>query len=332
MKALGVAVVGCGVMGSQHAVHWSQREDAEVVAVSDVDGDRCAALAQKHGAKPYASWEQVLADPAVQVVSVCVPACFHAPVSIAAARAGRHVLCEKPMALSLDEADAMIAAAAENRVQLVVSHQVRGQGRAQVIKALVDDGALAGPLLWRFTDCREVRPKTAMHSRSLSGGPIHDMAGHFVDLVHYCTGALVTEAYASGHVLGDDKARLASVADHAVDAADIHLRWTDGHICTMQFHWGLPEGTPGFTNATVSGRRAMVLLGSDPTVEVLDSSGRRTIEEPRAPDGPAVRIDDLMQAITSGGPPQVDGQAGRHAIAATLAALSSIAEGRAVRL
>ena len=83
----------------------------------------------------------------------------------------------------------MQAAASDAGVQMSISYQYRGRSKYCKLRELVDSGQIKGPLLARFVDCREVRPKTAMHRTSENGGPVIDMAGHYFDLMHYITGA-----------------------------------------------------------------------------------------------------------------------------------------------
>ncbi len=113
-----VCVVGSGDMGGGHAQAWKKRSDARVVAVCDVDKARSEKLAAAVGATAYPDLKSVPKDANLQIVSVTTPVCFHSEVACEAARRGCHVLVEKPMALTLEQADAMIRATKENNVQL----------------------------------------------------------------------------------------------------------------------------------------------------------------------------------------------------------------------
>ena len=160
--------IGCGDMGGNHARAWTAHPDVEVVAVSDPDHQRAQKLAQTYNAQVYTDWESLINESTCTIVSVCTPACFHAPISIAAAEAGNHVLCEKPMALTLAEADAMLAAAEAHSV-MAIAHQYRWNPDSRAMTDLVPQ--LGSPLYVRFHDAREVRPKTAMHSKRLRVDP-----------------------------------------------------------------------------------------------------------------------------------------------------------------
>jgi UDP-N-acetyl-2-amino-2-deoxyglucuronate dehydrogenase len=125
MQKLGVGVIGCGGISSAHLqAYRALTEECEVIAVCDVN----EAAARRRAAEfevphVHADYRELLADDRIQVVSVCMPHFLHAPVSIAAARAGKHVICEKPMALTVGECHEMVAAARENGVRLTVGSE-----------------------------------------------------------------------------------------------------------------------------------------------------------------------------------------------------------------
>jgi len=97
----GIAIIGAGMMGGLHAEAWRRQPGCAVRRVFDLDTERAKALAAKCGAEWSASAEAAITAPDVQIVSICTPACLHAPLTLLAAQAGRHILCEKPMALTL---------------------------------------------------------------------------------------------------------------------------------------------------------------------------------------------------------------------------------------
>ncbi len=150
-RAIGVAVVGCGWAGARHAQAF-RRLGAAVRWAVDTQPERAAALAGGAAESHVASDYQVaLEDPAVDAVDICLPHHLHAPVAVAAARAGKHVLCEKPLAASLTEADQMIAAAHDAGVTLMVAENVRFDPLYHEIRRLLDAGAIGRPALIQMT-------------------------------------------------------------------------------------------------------------------------------------------------------------------------------------
>lgn len=328
--SLKVSIIGCGDMGRTHAAGWAFRDDAEIVSVCDPMEDRRSAMVEKTGATGYAEYQDAIVHDGVNVVSICVPVCFHSEVACFAAEHGRHVLSEKPIALTLDQADAMIRAANENGVLLSTSFQYRGFSRIQKLRQLIRDGAFGGPVFVRFTDIREVRPKLAMHRRSMNGGPVIDMAGHFFDLIRYLTGAEPITVYARGHVFGKGKERLASVDDFAIDAADITVQMTGGHVLNALVNWGMPEGFGSLTEELFIGPELSVQVTGG-KVEMRSRTGVESWDAKEGnPPGSSVRINDFAEAITQGRQPEVTGEDGRIALKLSLAALESVETGEVV--
>lgn len=328
----GVCIVGCGDMGRVHASGWQMRDDARVISVCDVLEDRRQALAEKTGAVAFEDYREAVRTEGVNVVSVCVPVHLHSEVTCFAAEHGCHVLCEKPLALTVEEADAAIACARKNGVLLSTSFQCRGFARHQKTKQLFAEGAFGGPIFARFTDIREVRPKVAMHRRSMNGGPIIDMAGHFFDLMRFITGCEPLSVYAQGHVFGRGKERLTGIEDLALDAADIEVRMTGGHVMNVFVNWGMPEGYPGLADELFVGPELSIHT-SNGRVEIVSRNGKEEFGANEGnPPGSSVRINDLANAILEGRQPEVTGEDGRTALAVSLAAIRSIETGKVVEI
>src|SRR4051794_6815893 len=114
MGKLRVGVIGCGSIAQhRHLPEYKSNKNVELIAVCDINEERALVVAEKYGVKAYTNYEELVRNGSVDAVSVCTPNYLHAPISIAALNAGIHVLCEKPMATSKEEAEAMIAASKE---------------------------------------------------------------------------------------------------------------------------------------------------------------------------------------------------------------------------
>jgi 1,5-anhydro-D-fructose reductase (1,5-anhydro-D-mannitol-forming) len=318
-------------MGRIHATAWRAREDSRVRAVFDVDTGRAEAVARDTGATLCRSWQAAIQTDGVNVVSICTPICFHAEMAIVAATHGRHVLTEKAIALTLDDADAMIQAAADAGVTLVVGYQHRTFPEHRTWRSLIRDRVLSGPLFIRFEDVRGIRPKVAMHRKSMNGGPVIDMAGHFVDLVRYYTGAEPVRVTAQGHCFGRAKPELKEFDDLAVDAAEIVVEYTQGHVLSAYVNWGLPSGHPGRTQTCITSADAVSVPVSG-KVSVRQKDREILYDPVPGTAGTAGRIADLVDAVTHHTRPEVAGEDGRIALAVCLAALESIDTGKAVEL
>jgi len=330
-KTLGIAIIGCGTMGKLHASGWAARPDAKVRVVFDPDQARARELAANYDAKTCVFWQEAITHDAIDVVSICTPVCFHCEIAVASAKAGCHALCEKPIALSLDEADAMQKAADDAKVQLSVSYQFRGRSQYKLYRDLIKSEVIAGPVMARFVDCREVRPKTAMHRRSMNGGPIIDMPGHFFDVMRFITNADPISVYASGHIFGRGKRRLAGIEDLAIDVAEIQVRYKHGHVASVLVHWGLPEQTKVFSQQYLATANAMIFCQDQ---EVTLEQGATSTVHRLTPDpaGPSVTIEGLVKAIRGDTSAIVTAMDGRKALSVSLGALESIRTGSVVCL
>lgn len=324
---IGACVIGSGQMGRVHAEAWQSHPGARVLSVFDTVPTLCEELAATLGATAHASCEEAIRHPGVAAVSICTPTCDHRPVACLAARHGRHVLCEKPLAATVADADAMIDAAREAGVLLSTSFQVRDFPKNVALKRLFDTGVFGGPVFARIGQLAEVRPKTAMHRRSMNNGPVLDMAPHHVDLMRFLTGREPVQVFATGHVFARGKERVAGVADLAIDAAQIQVRYDGGHVLSMLLVWGMPERFPSCADEWFVGPAAAVRVGGN-EAELIVGDRAEPFENARG--GSTPRIHDLAEAIAGRGTLRVTGEDGRIATAVSVAALESIETGQAV--
>ena len=144
MEQLRVGVIGCGLISGVHIHALQEADHAVLAAVCDIDPERMQTTAEAQGVSGYLDYRELLARPDIDAVHICVPHYLHAPISIDALKAGKHVLCEKPMGISLKEAQAMAQAAKENGKALTVCFQNRYNGASQRMKAIIDSGEMGG--------------------------------------------------------------------------------------------------------------------------------------------------------------------------------------------
>jgi myo-inositol 2-dehydrogenase / D-chiro-inositol 1-dehydrogenase len=187
-QALQVGIVGCGfAAATRHLPALGRVREAEVVALADTDPAAGERVARAFGvARRYVDPAELIADPEVEAVAVCVPAAAHAEVASAALEAGRHVLVEKPLAVSLEDADRLIDAAERSPAATMVGFNMRFHRLIREARALVGAGALGRIVSVRgeFTDTLE-RPPGAPEwrgRRDLGGGALMEKAVHHFDL------------------------------------------------------------------------------------------------------------------------------------------------------
>lgn len=167
-----------------------QIDDAELVAIACRDLGRAENFARKHGAaRAYGSLDGLLDDPEVQAVYISSPNSLHAPHTIAAAEKGKHVLCEKPMALGVEDCQAMITAADRNGVKLGIGFQARFHPAHQELRRLVQEGAVGTPMLAEVQFASQYTPVGWRLDPAQAGaGAIMDMGVHCIDLLRFVLG------------------------------------------------------------------------------------------------------------------------------------------------
>lgn len=194
MKKLRFGIIGIGNIAPHHAVAIKNTPDAELVAVATRNQERGNAFIREHGGTHYTDYRDLLACAEVDVVAICTPHDLHAPMTIDAARAGKHVLCEKPMALNVTECDTMIAVCKQAGVALGALFQMRFDQLAHKLKTMIEDGKL-GRLIWTTTNALWYRTDEYYRSGAWrgtweheGGGVLINQAIHVIDLMLWFTG------------------------------------------------------------------------------------------------------------------------------------------------
>ena len=328
--ALGVLVVGAGDMGSRHALAW-QAAGARVVGLVDPDVGRAAQAADRVGARVFRDLPTGLSDPGVHAVSICTPTFLHADQAVAALEAGKDVLCEKPAALTLPEAERMQRAEAASARRLRIGFMRRFDPASHRIHAFCS--RLGQPLLAQTTIAAGIRPKLLMHDARANGGPIIDMCCHLFDGWAQLLGERPERVRAHGYTFGQDKVELAAIAHKAVDSAFVTLEYPSGAVGQIQVSWGLPRGVPATEAHVYLGPAGIVTVDWPRAVVLRDASGETRY-------APSVALDPWTRQIHAfcveirGGPPgglaRIDD--GIAALRTSLAVLESVASDREVRV
>ncbi len=326
METLGIGIVGAGNIGSRHARFWARVPGAAVVAVADTHNGAAENLAGAYpGAMEYADATELVADPQVRVVHVCVPTHLHKEIAIASANAGKHVLCEKPMALSLADCDAITDAATRANVRLSVGHVTRFFPEYALAKQQIDAGAVGTPAIAR-TRRAGAFPKTAWFADTeQSGGVIADLVVHDLDWLQWCFGP-VARVFAR------------VTRSPGFEYALLTLRHHSGVISHVEGVWGEPTGFhTAFEIAGDAGllthdsRSARSLVtgtrpGTDATVSLMNA--------PLSPaDDPYYKqVLSFAAAVRGDAPVAVPPADARRAVAVALAAMESAHTGNAVEI
>ncbi len=191
-KQVGFGLIGCGRIAPRHAQSLQELPGARLVAVADIIESRAQRLGKEYGVDFYQDYRYLLERPDIDVVNVCVPSGLHAQVAIDVARAGKHVLVEKPISLSLESADEMIATARSSGVKLGVVLQNRYNPPMQALYQAVQEGLLGRLLLGNAT-VRWFRPQEyyedGWHGTwAMDGGALMNQSIHHIDALQWLMG------------------------------------------------------------------------------------------------------------------------------------------------
>jgi predicted dehydrogenase len=240
---LRVGVIGLG-MGRGHVQNYRKHPAADVVAIADADPERLKTRGDELGvAARYDSAEKMLARERLDVVSVATPNKFHKPLTLAALKAGCHVLCEKPMAMNAKEAREMVRAAATARRRLMINFSFRFTEQAWALKRQVDAGAI-GDVYFGRTVCHRRRGMPGFGGwfgqKALSGGgPLIDLGVHRLDLALWLMGH-PKPAYVLGATYDHLAAPLARKAGKAFDVEDLaagFILFENGASLVVEASW-----------------------------------------------------------------------------------------------
>src|SRR5690242_10411562 len=343
-RTVGFAIVGAGVIAPFHARAISELPNARLVGFVDLQEERAAALGTTFAVDHSTDLDAFLERPDVDAVCVCVPSGLHAEVGVRAAQAGKHLVVEKPIDVTLAAADRLIEAARAAGVALTVISQHRFDPGLIELKRLLGDGAL-GRLVLAEASTKWYRTQAYYDSAAwrgtwaMDGGSLMNQGIHYVDLLRWCMGP-VTEVTA-----------VCATQAHQVEVEDTALaivRFGSGAVGTIlsstAAYPGFPQrleitGTDG-TVIVDDGRIVRRAFGAQPTAGTpADGAGPDAGTTGAAADPAAIevashaaQIADLLAAVEEGRAPAVDGRAGRDALEIVRAVYESARTGASVRL
>ncbi|WP_138754306.1 Gfo/Idh/MocA family protein [Paenibacillus sinopodophylli] len=191
MKPIQIAVIGTGSISSLHLDAYMKNTNAALYAVCDLNAERAQAAAEKYGAeKVYTDYRELLADPVVDAVSICTWNNTHAEISIAALEAGKHVLVEKPLCKTVEEATKVQEAVQRSGKLLQVGFVRRYDTNAQLLRAMVDRGEFGDIYFAKASTLRRLGNPGGWFSdiERSGGGPLIDIGVHVIDLCWYMMG------------------------------------------------------------------------------------------------------------------------------------------------
>ena len=336
-----VAVIGGGAIAQRrHLPEYSENPGAEIAGIFDSNRERQAELCERYGGKAYASLEEILADETVDAVSVCTPNVTHADTTIRALKAGKHVLCEKPMALNLDETRRMLAAERESGRTLMLGHNQRLIRAHLKAHELIQDGAI-GKLLFFQCNFKHAGPETwsidtgrgtwFFRKDQANFGVMGDLGAHKIDLIRFLTDSEIKNVFTT----------LMTLDKRYEDGSMIELE--DNAVCLFNMENGMP-GIMHFSWTNYGDEdNSTVVYGDKGVMKIFGDYADDIVLEMR--DGTHVKytvgaistntnqlksgvIDEFVAAILEGRKPIVTGIDGHNTLAVIDKAVQSAQEGR----
>ncbi|MDE0042337.1 MAG: inositol 2-dehydrogenase [Candidatus Poribacteria bacterium] len=330
---VGVGVIGSGRIGALHIEHLAQHiPEAELISVCSLDAPGVESLAKQFNIpKTTDDYTALLADPQIEAVLVASATNTHVEMSQAAAQAGKHVFCEKPISLNLEQIDETLAIVERAGVKFQVGFNRRFDASFVRVREAVTSGEIGEPHIMRITS-RDPAPPPIEYVK-VSGGIFLDMTIHDFDMARYLLGDEVIEVYAIGGVRVDPK--IGEVGD--IDTAVITLRFRNGVIATID---NSREAVYGYDQRVeVFGSKGMVTAANPPinTVTFSGSEGTRAASPPyffveRYKPAFLSELRAFFACIQEDTPPPVTGNDGRAPVVIGFAALKSMRENRPVLL
>ena len=323
----GVGIIGAGSVAGGHLRAVAALESTHLQAVADTDAERLARVGAEYGCQGYASYEDLLADDRVDLVIVCLPHGLHCEVTVAALEADKHVLVEKPMAVNVEQCDAMIAAARRTGNQLSVGHMHRFSPTNRAVKKLLHEQAVGDLVCLCDEAYRPFGPNrpTWYLDKATHGGVWYQNGIHLIDRSCWWTGSRVVAVKALidsrfFEFSADDVAMALLQFDNGVYSTLIHVWWRTGgrrysteFVCTD----GMIQLRKG-----IESRRDDLFIGRDGDWE--------QVEVAEDHDTTTRQLDAFVEAIDAGTEPPVTTEYARHLVAVLTACMESSRLGREV--
>lgn len=334
---LGICVIGGGRAGLIHARNFSSGRVARAKLISIVEPGEEASVrisAEFPHADLYTDYREAIADPRVGAVVVATPSELHCAIVVAAATAGKHVLCEKPMAMNAFECDEMIAAVERAGIKLQIGFMRRFDASFVAAKARVDSGEVGRVVLVKSLTHGPTTPKPWMYDIRQSNGPLSEVNSHDIDTLRWFSGSEFEEVYAIGgnYRSPDAKAAFPNFYDNVVLCARM-CNGMQGTICGAQ---GVQYGYDA--RCEVLGEKGLITVGHlhADSVQSFTASGSATSVvrswSDLFADAYRAEDEDFVNCVLDDRTPRATGVDGKAAVMVVNAGNHSIAQRRPVRL
>ena len=337
---IGYGVIGAGLVGPTHAAAAARAPGAQLVAVCDLMADRAEAVAEQHGAIPMSDVDALLGRKDIQIVSICLPTRLHLDVAERAVAAGKHIVVEKPLEISLERADRLLAVGKQHGVQVAAIFNRRFIPALKATKRAVEEGLLgdliAADMYYKSFRTQEYYDDSGWRGTwELEGGAALINQGiHGVDLLRWVAGPVARIFGYTDHlrreIEADDTtaavARYANGAMGVIQAmTSIEPRMPD----RLEYHG--TKGSIQLSNYRIS---SWSVPGAEAWPEQVEAEEREILASNRSLEsaGHHAQIAEIVEAIRDGRPTAVSGEEGRDSLEVVLAIYESARTGKEIQL
>ena len=232
MAKLGIGFIGCGGIHNAHAPHLVDNDSASIVCAMDVNADAAKAHCEKYGTADWTTdHAELLARDDVDAVIICTPTGYHKDYVLAAAAAGKHIFCEKPMAMNVADCEAMDAACKEAGVVLQIGFVRHFCNEWMKLREIIQEGMIGRPVVWRSVSGGSGAPTPWFFDKEIGGGPFIDGAVHSYDFARFTFGEAT-------NVVTDIRKLKADTT--AWDTGTVIVNFASGDQQLVIWSWGLP--------------------------------------------------------------------------------------------
>lgn len=342
-NSYGVVTIGAGSRGGKYSEAFQAIDNARLLSICDLMEERAAEKQNTYGYESHClDYKEAIDRDDVNVVNVCTPAAMHPEVAIFAMERGKHVICEKPMALSLAEAERMVETAQQNKVTFALGFQYRNGLKYRKYKHLVENQLVGSPFMVVFNDIRAIRTvrgKPAMHDAVRgNGGPFTDMLCHMTDLMRWFTESEPVRVNANlftyginrpeltdiEYMVGNTRGEMKKIEKIAPDTGSATIEYASSDILSANLCWALPPDKKGGGAFDMIGPAGHMNNAKLDQVELPEPENKE--------DDLVLVVKDFLRAIEEGKRPQTNGEDGIAALATSLAVVKSSMEKRPVEL
>jgi UDP-N-acetylglucosamine 3-dehydrogenase len=335
-RPIRLGLIGCGSIAQDSHLPAIRKipQLIDLVAVADTDESKARLTGQDYGVTSvYTDYRLLLENDQVEAVDICTPTKYHAEITAAAASLGKHVLCEKPIALTLEDADLMIKTCEKNKVKLMIAHSRRFIPRYSIVKKIIEEGQIGKPT-WAMQMSRRHRLEPGRYTwyfdPKMTYGPIAEVGIHEADLLRWFFDDTVTEVQAV--------ARSSAPDAPLYDQVFASLKFRKGGVASFEVGYVLPRRFQQFTTLEVLGSKGHI-SASDSHMNTMIRAGNTGVEYPLAfsdllsvASAYEKEVIAFAESVIEDRKPPVTGLDARPALEIILAALQSIEQKSPVKL